>query len=134
MEPAAPTPPPNEAQDSKQSLADRRAAPRVEMEVEVDFHTDSNFYTGFTEDISEGGLFIATYQLKPIGTMVAFELSLNGQIVRAVGEVRWVRDVREESHGVRPGMGLRFTQLEDADREVITAFLRERTPLFYDAE
>jgi uncharacterized protein (TIGR02266 family) len=133
METADPTPP-SDAHDATQSFADRRAAPRIGMEVEVDFHTDSNFYTGFTEDISEGGLFIATYQMKPIGTMIALELSLNGQIVRAVGEVRWVRDVREESHGVRPGMGLQFQKLEDADRGVIAAFLQARAPLFYDAE
>src|SRR5690606_20171164 len=45
-------------------------------------------YTGFTEDVSEGGVFVTTYRLAPVGTRVDLELSLpNGHVVRTGAEV-----------------------------------------------
>ena len=46
---------------------DRRQA-RRRYQVEVGVASDHNVYTGFTEDISSGGLFVATHDILPIGT------------------------------------------------------------------
>lgn len=112
---------------------DRRACSRHSFEVEVGFESDSNFYTGFTEDVSEGGLFLATYQLKPRGTEIEVEFTLpDGHQVTTVGIVRWLRDTHDDNPDARPGMGIQFHALSGEDREAIQIFLGIRTPLFYD--
>ncbi len=112
---------------------ERRAAPRVALEVEVGFETDNNFYTGFSEDVSEGGLFVATYRLLPIGTKLDLEITLpTGQLVRTRAEVRWLRDPRDEDPDVRPGMGLRFESLLAEDACAVAELVRLRAPLFYE--
>ncbi|MFW6050170.1 MAG: TIGR02266 family protein [Myxococcota bacterium] len=115
------------------AAAERRQHQRVELETEVSFASENNFFTGFTEDISEGGLFLATYQLEPIGTAMEITFHLpDGHIVRARGQVRWVRDPRDESPGAPPGMGIQFEELLPEDRRAIQAFIEARAPLFYE--
>lgn len=114
-------------------LAERRKTPRAFLETEITFESTDNFYTGFTEDISEGGLFLVTYDLRPIGTEVEIELSLpTGHIVRALSTVRWVRDPRDDMPDAPPGMGLQFRNLLPEDRTAIHEFIEARTPLFYE--
>ncbi len=48
---------------------DYRESARVELSVEIDVDTDSNFYTGFTENISTGGIFIATHTPAIVGAL-----------------------------------------------------------------
>ena len=93
------------------SSSDRRREERRAAEFDVEFLGDTHFTTGLTQDLSEGGVFIATYQLLPIGTSVslAFELP-GGHRVEARGEVRWIRGEIEDSD-TRPGLGVAFTEL-----------------------
>ncbi len=112
---------------------ERREFPRIEASVEVSFESETNFFQGFSEDISDGGLFIATYKLQPVGTVMEVEFTLpTGHIVRTDAEVRWLRDLREDSPDVHPGMGLRFLALLPEDARAIASFTRSRSPLFYD--
>jgi uncharacterized protein (TIGR02266 family) len=112
---------------------ERRASPRVDLEVEVGLEGENNFYQGFSEDVSDGGLFVATYQLEPVGTVLELEFTLpTGHIVRTAAEVRWLRDLRDASDGVSPGMGLRFRELLPEDARAIAEFVRARSPIFYD--
>lgn len=115
-----------------QANADRRGSHRVAIEAEVTYASDSNFYAGFAEDLSDGGLFIATYNLQPIGTRIEISFTLpNGHIVNAVGQVRWVRDTRDDSDDAPPGMGVQFEALAPEDKRGIVAFLCRRDPMFY---
>ncbi|MGE0786870.1 MAG: TIGR02266 family protein [Sandaracinaceae bacterium] len=123
-------PPPEE---EKIFNIERRSSPRVETHVEVSFESETNFFQGFSEDISDGGLFIATYQMQPLGTVMEVEFTLpTGHIVRAEAEVRWHRQLRSEAEGVSPGMGLRFIELRPEDARAIAQFIHARSPLFYD--
>lgn len=113
--------------------AERRRSPRAFLETEVTVESADNFYTGFTEDVSEGGLFLATYDLKPLGTQLEVEFTLpTGHIVRTEGVVRWVRDVRDEAADCPPGMGIQFRELRPEDHAAITEFIAARAPLFYE--
>lgn len=118
---------------AQQSWADRRSAPRVVLKTEVTFSSQSNFYTGFLDNISEGGLFIATYQPAEIGTMMRLEFSLpdDAEPVAVEAEVRWLRPPNEASE-VPPGLGLRFVDLKAKDRARIEAFTKRRDTIFYD--
>ncbi|MFK7991805.1 MAG: TIGR02266 family protein [Sandaracinaceae bacterium] len=114
---------------------ERRTSPRVEITVDISFGSDDNFYSGFSEDLSDGGLFVATYDLKPVGTVIELEFTLpDGHIVRTVAEVRWLRSPRDADSDMQPGMGMRFSKLAREDGEAIERFLAARAPLFYDDE
>lgn len=110
---------------------EHRASPRAFVETEVDLHTESTFFTGLSEDVSRGGLFVATYGMLPIGTDIELSFSLpSGHRIRAHGRVVWLREVRDE--GLSPGMGIAFQQLDDEDEAAVRSFLLERPPAFYD--
>jgi uncharacterized protein (TIGR02266 family) len=113
----------------------RRVAARYSVDLDVTMSSEHNFYAGFAENISSGGLFIATHSLKPVGERLDIVVTLpdaDGPI-RAVGEVRWVREYSERSN-VPPGVGIRFVDLPDWAASAIEAFLKDREPLFYDDE
>ena len=113
---------------------ERRTAPRVEVDVAVGFRSESNFYTGFTEDVSQGGLFVATHVLRPIGTVLQLTFALpTGPEITTTGVVRWVRDPHDYHDDARPGMGVQFTDLDQEHEALIREFVALREPLFYDA-
>lgn len=141
MENAAAAPPPHPPKSVSASNersveptgAERRLADRVHVNAEVGVYSDSNFFTGFTEDISEGGLFVATYDLEPIGTVIEVEFTLPGNHnMKLAGEVRWLRDPIQAEDGMFPGMGVRFIDLNPGDRELLQEFCAARQPLFYE--
>lgn len=109
----------------------RRASERVQLDVEVGFATESNFYAGLSMDISLGGLFVATYKLHPVGTAVALTFELpDGRRIASQGEVRWVRESAGNEHS--PGMGIAFAQISPEDLSAIVAFCRQRNPMYFD--
>lgn len=110
--------------------ANRRTHRRAELSADVSLYSETNFWSGLTEDVSEGGLFIATWHEYPLGTQIDLKFELpNSHVVSARGEVRWHRD---ESEHFSPGVGIRFTDLREEDLAQIQAFIRHRSPLLYD--
>lgn len=113
--------------------AEKRTSPRVEVEVEVAMHTEHNFYTGVSENLSEGGVFISTYDHLPIGTQMDLTISLPDRpAIRAQGTVRWVREYHKFTEDVSPGVGVQFANLSESDQAAIKQFLRRRAPLLYE--
>ncbi|MBI3206350.1 MAG: TIGR02266 family protein [Myxococcales bacterium] len=113
----------------------RRRHPRYAVELNVSLSSEHNFYAGFVENLSNGGVFVATHSLKAVGTVFEILISLPGcdEPVRARGEVRWVREYGDHSD-VPPGVGIRFLELDAAGLARIEAFLAHREPLFFDDE
>jgi uncharacterized protein (TIGR02266 family) len=113
-------------------IALKRVAARVAMQTQVDLSSDSNFFTGFSTNISEGGLFIATVNVLPPGTPVDVTFSLPaGARLTVKGEVRWTREVNDRTPEVFPGVGVRFTEVDPAVVSQIKSFVQEREPLFF---
>jgi uncharacterized protein (TIGR02266 family) len=124
-------PPSSTSSPSKSARPEQRASQRTRVETSVDLHTETNFFAGLSEDLSDGGLFIATYELLPVGTAITISFTLpNERRVNASARVVWLREPRDG--GVSPGMGVRFDSLSEADMQAIRAFLQERAPFFYD--
>ena len=97
--------------------------------------SESNFYTGFSDDISEGGLFVATYSLLPVGARLTVSFGLpSGEEILAEAEVRWVRDPMLGDMSLSPGMGVRFTSLAPEQLTAIRKFMDVRQPMFYDED
>jgi uncharacterized protein (TIGR02266 family) len=108
---------------------------RVGMSAQVSATSEHNFYTGISGDIQEGGLFVATRENHPAGTLIDLTLSLPGHHpLRLAGEVRWVREYNEFTADLQPGLGVGFLQLSDEARGAIGAFMKSRQPLFFEME
>ena len=93
----------------------RREHERFVVELQVSVHSEHNLYAGLAENISAGGLFIATHQLQPVGSRIELSLRMpdSEDEFQIVGEVRWVRVYNEHSD-TPPGFGVRFTELPPA--------------------
>jgi uncharacterized protein (TIGR02266 family) len=122
--------PPPSAPDSARA---RRRFERLGAELEVSLLSDSNFYLGLTENLSEGGLFVATYVARPLGSHVEISVRLPGRpdALTLRGTVRWVRDYSPTSDGY-PGMGIQFDALSESEHADIAAFLATREALFFE--
>jgi uncharacterized protein (TIGR02266 family) len=108
--------------------------PALEVSLMVDLDSESNFYVGFAEDLSDGGIFVATHVPRKIGSRVDLAISLpNEKPMRANGTVKWVREYSDAIEGV-PGMGIQFDRLSRQDVERILEFARGRPPMFFDGE
>ena len=113
-------------------VALKRVAARVAMQTQVDLASDSNFFTGFSTNISEGGLFVATVNVLPPGTPVDVTFTLPaGSRLTVKGEVRWTREVNDRTPDVFPGVGVRFTDVDPAVVSAIKKFVQQREPLFF---
>ncbi len=110
----------------------RREHSRFSVDLDVTVGSDHNFYAGFAENLSAGGVFIATHKLKPAGSKIELSISLpGGSKVQALGEVRWIR-VFNETSDTPPGMGVKFLEIDGAAVQAIDEFLASREPLFFD--
>ena len=112
----------------------RRQHVRTRYRVEVTLESESNFYNGFTENISSGGLFIATYDIRPMGERIHLEFTIPDRSgpVSIIGEVRWLREYNHSNTDMIPGMGVRFIDLSESDRADIEKFIATKDTIFYD--
>jgi uncharacterized protein (TIGR02266 family) len=118
----------------QQGMIQQRQFERKPIKVEVGLHTETNFFKGFTEDISEGGIFICTYDIKRRGEIVEIEFNLpdENEVIRVKGEVRWIRQLNSLDPDTVPGMGLLFIDLSPDHKKMIEKFIKRREPLFYE--
>jgi len=120
-----------------ENIQNVRASERFDLEVKVDLESDHNFYTGLTQNISAGGLFIATHHLRRIGDQITLKFSLPGsdKQIMIETEVRWIREnsalMRSEGG---TGMGVRFINLSAEAKAAIDSFVQSRESLYYDDE
>ena len=106
---------------------------REALEANLGATTESNFYVGFSGEISQGGVFVSTYNILPKGTPVRCLITLPGNLSTEVeGRVRFVRDPMDMASDSEPGMGVGFEGLAKESRELILRFIRKRPPMFYD--
>jgi uncharacterized protein (TIGR02266 family) len=120
-----------------QTTAERRTQLRVDVELVVSIESDSNFFSGFSENISEGGLFIATYDYKPLGAVFALEFQLPelSHKIKTRVQVQWVREYNPAVPDMIPGMGVRFMDLDARDVGFVQRFCEQlREPMFIDLD
>ena len=106
------------------------------IEVHVNSSSDHNFYTGFTQNISEGGLFIATSNISPLGTQLEFTFTLHPdpESITVRGVVRWIRESHDFTE-MPPGMGVMFHDVNPIAKARMDDFIRRRREsIFYDDE
>lgn len=124
---------PPEGGRSVRPAAPAYTGPRQELEANIGANTESNFFVGFSGEIAEGGVFIATYTALERNTPVTVLVTLPGGFETKInGRVLWVRDPMDFTDESEPGIGVQFESLAAETRELILRFIKKRPPIFYD--
>jgi uncharacterized protein (TIGR02266 family) len=112
---------------------EQRRQSRFQVELAITLRSESQFWVGRTMNLSEGGIFVETQELKPIGTEVEVTITLPDPLLPlwAVGVVRWIRATSALAEAPL-GMGLQFKLISDEALRTIRGFLWKRPPLQVD--
>ena len=113
--------------------ADRRRAPRVLVDLEVDYASEENYLFAYITDISATGIFVRTTTPEQPGTHLNLRFRLpvparpgdSSVQIEVEGEVIWVNPYRPGApDNLHPGMGIRFVGLEDEVRDQLLELIR----------
>ncbi len=108
--------------------ADRRHE-RIPLAIEVSLTSPRSFHTGMANDISEGGIFVATHIAPDIGEVVQIFIELgtprDRKVLTLTGQVTWIRV--PSSEGLPPGCGIKFVKPTAEQVEVIRSYIKRRT-------
>ena len=105
-------------------MPENRVEKRVRKRLKLKYGPDGPQKLGFTDDVSEGGIFIRSPQVERPGTLLAVEIDVPGKgTVRFDGKVRWAKRVPVQlvQRGIKGGMGVhieRFNEGEEYFREL----------------
>lgn len=122
---------------SEASGSELRQSQRVSLKVEIGIHSETNFYTGFSVNVSSGGIFVATHVPARVGERIplSFTLPNRPRPIEATGVVCWFREYNPLYPDTHPGMGLRFVELSEEDEQVINEYLHNiREPYFHPGD
>lgn len=108
-------------------VSEKRKYPRVPISVKVTNLSSGNFTYYQASNISAGGMFIKADEPLSVGSELRLRFSLPGaEDIKVHAKV-----VRNQSgdpaKGVPSGMGIRFIDVGDEDREVINQFIDMKT-------
>lgn len=109
------------------TAADRRAAPRVLVDLEVDYSSEEIFLFAYITDISETGIFIRTTAPEPPGTLLnlRFRPDDASPQLQVEGTVIWVNPFRPGAvDNLHPGMGIRFAALDAEVKDRLLELVR----------
>jgi uncharacterized protein (TIGR02266 family) len=107
--------------------ADRRRAPRVLVDLEVDYALEDNYLFAYITDISATGIFVRTTTPEQPGTHLNLRFHADdvAEPIEVEGEVIWVNPYRPGTpDNLHPGMGIRFVDLDDEVREQLLELVR----------
>jgi uncharacterized protein (TIGR02266 family) len=130
------SPPPPAYLDLLVSLAAsklQRAHPRVAAHLEVRYRHREEFLKDYTENISLGGLFIATREPLERGTPVHVELVIHDLAVplSLVGRVAYRLDEAEAAAlGAVTGIGVQITEIDPRTEETLRSYVQRITRLY----
>ena len=108
------------------------AARRVDVELDVNGHSNLYRTLSGSDLFTGGGIFVATYERPPpLGADVRVSLRFpTGPSCELSGNVAWVRDQLGED--APPGFGVRFSDLSSEARDLVRAYSEAREPMLRD--
>ena len=112
------------------SDAERRRAPRVLLNLEVDYASEDNYLFAYITDISATGIFVRTTTPEEPGTQLNLKFAPDGgrasaDAIEVEGQVIWVNPYRPGApDNLHPGMGIRFVGLDDDVRDRLLELIR----------
>jgi uncharacterized protein (TIGR02266 family) len=108
------------------SDTERRRAPRVLVDLEVDYASEENYLFAYITDISATGIFVRTTTPEAPGTHLNLRFaSEDSGPIEIEGEVIWVNPYRPGApDNLHPGMGIRFVSLDNELRDRLLELIR----------
>ncbi len=105
------------------SRKDRRHSERENIKIPVDYSAVDAFFSEFTMNINEGGMFIETENTPPLDSFVQLQVRLPDleRPIKLGGRVAWVSDGKG---GSPQGMGVEFQDLTPELRATINDLVR----------
>lgn len=102
-----------------------RYQPRHVAEFKVRFGSYDEFFSQYTENISQGGLFIRTERVREVDQVIRLWLQLPGgpDEVEILGRVAHVRSPAEAAaEGKTPGMGIEFLEISFEQKQQLNDY------------
>lgn len=86
------------------------------------------FVEKFAPNVTRGGVFLASRNIQPIGTIVPFEIQLLGGETALSGEgrVSWTKEFNPTEPNRPYGMGMQFVNIAPASKPVLARLLQAR--------
>jgi type IV pilus assembly protein PilZ len=110
-------------------MKERRKKSRTPIVIQINYHAVDNFLRDFADDLSIGGMFIATTNPLEPGTKLILEFMLPGYNypIRVKAEVIWSRTklTKLTSTDQTRGMGVKFIDLSDSAKDKINAIVKK---------
>ena len=106
-----------------------RMSPRVEDNILVRYQIGRSDFSGFSYNISTGGIFLRTTSPPPEQTplRLAFSLPPDHRLIESEGVVTWRNEYRPDTEmSYPPGVGIKFTRIESHDQHAIKRHVLQR--------
>ncbi len=96
---------------------DKRHTARFRKRLSLKFGIDDTSKIGFTEDISDTGIFIRTATPIAPNTILTVEIrTVADEVVRLKGRIMWAKKVPQNMmHRIKGGMGLRIAEFLEGE-------------------
>lgn len=107
---------------------------RTALFADVSIESENVLYTGISNDISAGGIFIATHVPPRREEIVEVTLKLPDAQLSLIGVVRWVRDSELASDGLPAGCGVEWLEMSADAMERIAGFAAATDTLYAFAD
>ncbi|MCB0327411.1 MAG: PilZ domain-containing protein [Bdellovibrionales bacterium] len=98
---------------------DRRKSPRIPITAKVSYVSENKTEIFFTEDLSEGGLFLKAEHPPFVGTVLELSISIpmSEKLIDVTGDVIWRLEGK--------GCGVRFFKLSAEKKKIIQEYIKE---------
>lgn len=106
---------------------------REDSPVQIRLHYGdlNSFIEKFSPNVTRGGIFLATRDLRPVGEIVRFEVLLmtGAVILSGEGRVTWVKEFNPALPNRAYGMGVQFLFVDPDARPVLDRLLKKKEPV-----
>ena len=111
---------------AKISETPKRTEPRIQKTLSLAYKDRGAFIKAYTANISNKGLFIKTEKPLKRGEEFSLRLQLPGlpDTLMIKCEVVWVRSAGGPGKDASPGMGIKFIEMSDTDRQRIAQYIQ----------
>jgi uncharacterized protein (TIGR02266 family) len=111
------------SQEQDYEGSERRRDSRIGLKVPVDYSSVDDFFSEFTANINEGGMFVQMEKPPELDTEVHLQFRLPGadQPILVNGRVAWIRNGED---GEPSGFGVEFNDLPQDTRDEINRVVR----------
>ncbi len=116
-----------QASPAGSSLATLSEVPGTELrQLQATFDSFREFVTRYSPWLSDSCIFVETLEAVPVGAPVRLEIFLCDRplLVRALGQVDWVRTEEDDAEEGPPGVAINITYLDPASARLIDSIFR----------